>query len=109
MAIFLETKNMRPLMTKALTDALAINPANISDVQGKAASLSENVLQSLTASVAWPRVLVAILIGFLLLVAAIYTGKANLPDISKGLMTSFQSFSGLVVGLLGGEIAASKK
>jgi hypothetical protein len=39
--------------------------------------------------------------------AAIWTGQHDLPDISKTLMTSFTAFSGIVLGLLGGEAQKS--
>jgi hypothetical protein len=44
-----------------------------------------------------------VLISGVLLWAAIWTAQHNLPDISKALMNSFAGFSGVVLGLLGGE------
>lgn len=107
MGIFVKSANLRPLLTSALADALRLN--NVANVQEEAETLSADISEALTAEIAWPRFLVAVLIAFLLLAGAIYTAKTDLPDISKGLMTSFQSFSGLIVGLLGGEVASSRK
>lgn len=107
MAIFVKSTNLRPLLTNALSDALRLN--DVANVQAEAEARTENVVEALTTDIDWRRFLLTVLIAFLLLAGAIYTAKAGLADISKGLMTSFQSFSGLIVGLLGGEIAASKK
>jgi hypothetical protein len=108
MAIFVRSENMAPVITNALRSALSLDPAKIADTQSEAASRSADVVQQLTTEIAWPRLLIAVGIAFLLLGVAIWTAQANMPDISKALMTSFQSFSGLVVGILGGEVATSK-
>jgi hypothetical protein len=39
--------------------------------------------------------------------AAIWTGRHDLPDISKGLMDAFSGYNGIIVGLLGGEAQKS--
>lgn len=109
MAIFVRSDNLTPVITNALRSALSLNPATIADTQGEADSRAAKVVQQLTTEIAWPRLLIAVGIAFLLLGVAIWTAQANMPDISKGLMTSFQSFSGLVVGILGGEVATSKR
>ena len=49
----------------------------------------------------------AVAIAVALLLGAIWTGKHDLPDISKALMSSFSGFSGLVLGLMGGEAQKS--
>lgn len=49
----------------------------------------------------------AVAISGALLWGAVWTGQHNLLDISKELMNSFAGFSGLVLGLLGGEAQKS--
>ena len=49
----------------------------------------------------------ALTIATVLLLGAIWTGQHNLPDISNKLMDSFSGFSGIVLGLLGGEVQKS--
>jgi hypothetical protein len=110
MGFFVTSANLAPAITNALRSALEVDPAHLPDPQGEAASRATNVVQQLTTQIAWPRLIVAVIIAFFLLGLAIWTAtQANMADISKGLMTSFQSFSGLVVGLLGGEVATSKR
>ena len=110
MAIFVQSANLEPEVTNALANALSADAGKLeNDVQSEAAKRSSEVIKAVSPKIAWSRLLVAIVIALALVAAAIYTASNNLTDISKGLMTSFQSFSGLVVGLLGGEFAASKK
>ena len=108
MGIFLKSSNLSPVIKDALASALRVNPVQLADVQGEAANRTTSAIQQLTMEVAWPRLLLAVVFALALLGLAIWTAKANLLDISKELMTSFQAYSGLVVGLLGGEVAASK-
>jgi ABC-type tungstate transport system substrate-binding protein len=48
----------------------------------------------------------ALVIAGILLALAIALDNQQHKDISKALMTSFQSFCGIIVGLLGGEKSA---
>ena len=105
MPIFVRSQNIRPAITDALTDALRTN--NVVNVHEEAESRSRHVMKTLEPEIEWTRFLVAVVIAFALLGGAIYTAKTGLSDISTALMTSFQSFSGLIVGLLSGEVAVS--
>jgi uncharacterized membrane protein YgcG len=109
MGIFVTSANLLPVIQNALTSALAQNPSQIPNVQQEASNRATGAIQQLTMQIAWPRLLVAAVIAAMLLAGAIWAAKTNLTNISTELMTSFQSFSGIVVGLLGGEVAASKK
>lgn len=108
MALFVKSQNLTSLLAPAIAHALKEVPDHIGDPQIEATKRSMQVVGQLTTEIEWPRLLIAVAIAFVLLGLAIWTAKTN-PNISTSLMTSFQSFSGLVVGLLGGEVAATKR
>lgn len=93
-----------PTINTALKDALLVEPKTVIDVIDKeAAHRTLKVSQTISPVFnAW-RFGGAIVIAGALLLGAIWTGQHNLPDISKDLMNSFSGFSGVVLGLLGGE------
>jgi hypothetical protein len=107
--IFVESRSSAPAIREALADALRANPAQFADLQKEAADRTAQVLDRQTTRIAWTRLSLAVVFALALLGLAVWTAKENLPDISKGLMTSFQSFSGLVVGLLSGEATAATR
>jgi len=102
------TQSALPAIQTAIHDALVTPPPVAANEI--AAQVSQRTLQVATATTptfsAW-RFGAAVLISVALLLAAIWTAKTNLPDISKALMTAFASFSGIVVGALGGEAQKS--
>lgn len=104
MGIFFVSRSPAPVtITTALEGALLVDPQTLGDVKKEASHRSLQTLQSLSPSFDPWRFGGAILIAIVLLLAAIWTGQHNLPTISNALMNSFASFSGLVLGLLGGE------
>lgn len=100
---FVSSQPVLPTVATALREALIVDPGRVSDVDAEVAkrtvALAENTSPQFNA---W-RFVGAIVIAAILLWAAIWTAQHNLPDISKALMNSFAGFSGLVLGLLGGE------
>ena len=80
-----------------------VDPAAFHDVDAEAGNRALQLAQTTTPKFNPWRFAGAVVISIGLLCAAIWTGKHDLPDISKQLMTSFSAFSGIVLGLLGGE------
>ena len=105
---FTSSKPVLPEIRDSIEDALLVNPQTLGTLplgtsQQEAAKRSIQLYKSVSPQLNWKRVLVAAVIAVALLIAAIWTAKDGLPDISKDLMTSFQAYSGLIVGWLGGE------
>ena len=94
-----------PTVHTALKEALAFDPKAFTNVElDKEASDRTVKLQKAVAPQFCARNFIAALVlSAILLGLAIWTADHNLPDISKSLMTSFQAYNGLIVGLLGGE------
>jgi len=93
-----------PTVQAAIRSALVANPPANADAEASTRTLQ--VAQTATPTFnAW-RFGGAVTISVLLLIGAILTESAH-PDISKVLLTSFSSFSGIVLGLLGGEAQKS--
>lgn len=99
---FTSPEPVLPKIQSALAEALALNSSNL-DVHAEAAKRTVGVAKAVAPKFKPWRLVGAVVIALALLVGAIWTGQHNLPDISKDLMTSFQGFSGIVLGLLGGE------
>ena len=96
-----------PTTTAAFEEALLVDPKSVPDVKKEAAHRTIRLSQATSPTFnAW-RFGGAVLIAVALLLGAIWTEQHNLSDISKGLMDSFSGFSGLVLGLLGGEAQKS--
>jgi hypothetical protein len=106
MGLFIKSKFLFPPIHNSLKDALSTNPAALTDLPSEAVDRTSKVVEELSVEIQWDRLIMAIVIWLVLLVVVNITALYNLADISKGLMTSFQSFSGLLVGLIGGELAA---
>ena len=96
-----------PIITKAFRESLTVDPKNLVDIDKEAAHRTVLLSQALKPTFNPWRFFGAVAIAFALLLGAIWTAVHNLPDISKVLMNSFVSFSGLVLGLLGGEAQKS--
>ena len=97
-----------PTISSAIREALMVDPTNI-DIDKVAAHKTIQLSQALALSSAFNvwRFVGAIVIACVLLSGAIWTGQHNLADISKELMNSFSGFSGIILGLLGGEAQKS--
>jgi hypothetical protein len=108
MGIFFESKPLFPPLRLALESALKVPPITIPNLGGEAITRAAQLHQEVVGQINWARLGIALCICAVLLVLAIYTAHQNLADISKSLMTTFQSFSGLVVGLLGGEAVSRR-
>lgn len=108
MGIFFTTpKPTLPNFTTAFEEALLVDPKTLTDVKKEAAHRTIRVLKDTLPTFDARRFSGAIIIAIALVLGAIWTGQHNLPDISKALMDSFSGFSGLVLGLLGGEAQKS--
>ena len=92
-----------PEVNSAIKMALQTDPKTIGNVEQEAAQRTLGLVQTTAPKFSPSRFLGAVLIAVALLGAAIWTAKHDLPDISKDLMQSFMSFSGIVVGLIAGE------
>jgi hypothetical protein len=92
-----------PTIKGAIEDALRVDPGQVPDTNREAAARTLEVAKQTQAEFNAPRFIAAIVIGAVLLGAAIWTAKQGLDDISKNLMTAFNGYSGIVIGLLGGE------
>jgi hypothetical protein len=87
----------------ALEDALLKDPNELTDPKKEAALRTLGVAETSEPPFYARRFGGAVVISLALVLAAVWTAQHNLNDISKGLMDSFAGFSGLVLGLLGGE------
>jgi hypothetical protein len=104
---YTSSKPVLPEVHNTILDALRTNLANPNDAEPQAAKRTLDLVKKTDPSFnAW-RFAAAVTIACGLLLGAIWTGQHNLADISKELMTSFSGFSGLVLGLLGGEAQKS--
>jgi hypothetical protein len=100
---FVSHQPVVPEVNSAIRTALLTDPATLGNVEQEAAQRTLTLIQATAPQFSPSRFAGAFLISCVLLVAAIWTAKHNLPDISKDLMQSFAGFSGIVLGLLGGE------
>ena len=108
MGIFFTTSQpVLPAIQTVVHDALIFDPNQLQDVEGEAAKRTVAFAKGASPQFDPWRFGGAVAIAVVLLLAAIWTGKHDLPDISKSLMDSFSGFSGLVLGLLGGEAQKS--
>jgi hypothetical protein len=92
-----------PTMKEAIRTALTANPNNFANAEAEAANRAVALAQATARTFNPWRFGAALAISAALLCGAIWTGQHGLPDISKNLMNSFSGFSGIVLGLLGGE------
>jgi hypothetical protein len=92
-----------PEIQSAIRIALMVDPKSLANVDQEAAEKTLGIINATGPQFNPGRFLGAVLISGVLLWAAIWTAQHNLPDISKALMNSFAGFSGVVLGLLGGD------
>jgi hypothetical protein len=100
---YTKPQRVLPVVTNAIEDALKVDPKTLANPGQEAAQRAQQVDQAVSPQVNWVRLTVAAVISLALLAGAIWTAYANLSDISKSLMSSFTAFSGIILGLLGGE------
>jgi hypothetical protein len=100
---FVSHQPVVPEINSAIRMALLADPTTLGNVEHEAAQRTLGLIQATAPQFSPSRFAGAFLISCVLLVAAIWAAKHNLPDISKDLMNSFAGFSGIVLGLLGGE------
>jgi hypothetical protein len=106
---FTSNQSAVPAITTAIKDALMVSPNTVSSPEREAVDRAATVIRSATPQFQVWRFLGAVVICAVLLALAIWTkGKGkDYDDISTTLLTSFTAFSGLVLGLLGGEAQKS--
>jgi hypothetical protein len=92
-----------PEIQSAIRIALMVDPNTLANVDQEAAEKTLSIINATGPQFNPGRFFCAVLISAGLLGTAIWTAQHGLPDISKALMDSFAGFSGLVLGLLGGE------
>ncbi len=92
-----------PEINSAIRVALQVDPATVANVEQEAAQRTLGLIRATAPQFSPLRFFGAVLIAVALLWGGIWTAQHNLPDISKDLMNCFVGFSGLVLGLLGGE------
>ncbi|HEX4604407.1 MAG TPA: hypothetical protein VH724_10460 [Candidatus Angelobacter sp.] len=104
---FTASQAVAPAIKQALKDALVQDPKTLTVLpETEAAARAHTLAQTTASQFNLRNFLLAVIIAAILLGLAIWTDKPH-NDISKILMTCFQSFSGIVVGLLGGEAQKS--
>jgi hypothetical protein len=104
MGIFFVTHQpVVPEVQGTIRSALLADPSKLGDVDREASHRTLGLIQATAPQFSPSRFIGAVVISVALLLGAIWAAKHNLPDISKDLMTSFSGFSGIVLGLLGGE------
>jgi hypothetical protein len=92
-----------PEIQSTIRIALMVDPGTLTNVDQEAAERTLTIINATGPQFNPGRFIGAVIISAALLWAAIWAAQHNLPDISKDLMNSFAGFSGLVLGLLGGE------
>jgi len=90
-------------INSAIRVALLADPATVSNVEHEAAQKTLELVKATAPQFRPARFCGAVVIAGALLWGAVWAAQHNLPDISKDLMNSFAGYSGIVLGLLGGE------
>ncbi len=107
MGIFFSSpQRVVPAIQAAIHNALTIDPKTLINPEHEAAARTLQLTQVTTPQFHAGRFFVALAIAVALLVTAIYVDHDH-PDISKELMGAFSGYSGIVLGLLGGEAQKS--
>jgi hypothetical protein len=104
---FTSTQPVLPALKTALEDALRVAPTTLLDPGLEASNRTVQLAQTVAPKFNAFRFGGAVAISGALVWGAVWTGQHDLSDISKDLMNSFAGFSGIVVGLLGGEAQKS--
>jgi Na+/H+-dicarboxylate symporter len=109
MGVFFTSQNpVAPAIKQALKDALQQDPKTLTVLpETEASARAHQLAQTTTPQFNLRNFLLAVIIAAVLLGLAIWLDNDTHRDISKALMTSFTSFSGIVLGLLGGEAQKS--
>lgn len=94
-------------INSAIRVALLADPGQIKNADEEASQRALDLVRATAAQFHPLRFVCALLISAALLGGAIWAAQHSLPDISKDLMNSFAGFSGIVLGLLGGEAQKS--
>jgi hypothetical protein len=92
-----------PEIQSAIRVALMVDPKTVPNVDQEAAERTLGIINATGPQFNPGRFFGAVVISAVLLWGAIWTAQHNLPDISKALLNSFAAFSGIVLGVLGGE------
>ncbi|MBZ5507339.1 MAG: hypothetical protein LAO78_17915 [Acidobacteriia bacterium] len=104
---FTSPKPAAPAIQEALESALTQDPkALAAPLKTEAAARAHALAQTTAPQFNLRNFVLALIISAVLLAVAIWADDQH-KEISKALMTSFTSFSGIVLGLLGGEAQKS--
>ena len=100
---FVSHQPVVPEINSALRIALQVDPKTVPNVEQDAAKRTLELITATAPQFRPGRFFGALAIACALLFGAIWTANHNMNDISKDLMNSFAGYSGIVLGLLGGE------
>ncbi len=104
---FTSPQSTMPAIRTAIRDALLVNPNVLVNPDDEAANRAVTLISTAAPTFNVWRFLGAVVISVALLSVAIWTAQHDLPEISKVLMNSFVGYSGIALGLLGGEAQKS--
>jgi hypothetical protein len=96
-----------PEINSAIRVALMVDPTLVENADEEASQRTLDLVRATAAQFHPLRFLGALLIAGGLLAGAVWASRNSLPDISRDLMNFFSGFSGIVLGLLGGEAQKS--
>jgi hypothetical protein len=94
---------LMPEINNAIRMALQADPKSTPNIEQEALQRTVNLVRVTAQQFNPLRFCAAVVIAAALLLIALWAARHNLPDISKDLMCCFDGFSGLVLGVLGGE------
>ena len=100
---FTSPQPVLPAIESAMELALAVEPHTVKDLKKEAAHRTMEVHKHVVPQFNPWRFGGAAVIAVALVLAAIWAEQHQLADISKVLIDSFSGYSGVVLGLLGGE------
>lgn len=104
---FVSRRPVVPEIHDGIRAALLVDPSIIPNAEEEAAQRTLDVVRATAAQFQPARFFIALLIAGGLLVGAIWAQQHSMSNISEQLMNSFAGYSGIVLGLLGGEAQKS--
>jgi hypothetical protein len=110
MGVFYRSEGVGPALKSVLQDALTVDCKTLADPQKVAETKAAELQERVSGTLAWERVLGAVLLLAAVLVAAIYTGRhqTELKALYDVLVHAFEILFGGVVGLITGEAVSRR-